>query len=270
MPELPEVETTRRGIEPHILGKTVSQVCIRHPRLRWPIPEHLPASLPGQRLRSLHRRGKYLLLEFATGHLLLHLGMSGNLRILKPGAAAQKHDHFDVVFSDCLLRLNDPRRFGAVLWTTDNPGQHPLLRHLGPEPLSDAFHAAYLKQRARQRHTAIKNFIMDSTVVVGVGNIYANEALFLAGIAPGRSCRRISLQRYARLTDSIKSVLAQAIQQGGTTLNDFLQADGQPGYFAQQLQVYGRAGQPCLTCGATLKQRVIGQRSSFYCSRCQR
>jgi formamidopyrimidine-DNA glycosylase len=271
MPELPEVETTRRGITPHLLNQRVGRVSIRNPRLRWPIPAELPALLKGRKILEVGRRGKYLLIRFHHGHLLIHLGMSGSLRVLEAGLAAHKHDHFDLCLGSGLcLRLRDPRRFGAVLWTADPPEQHPLLASLGPEPLGDSFDGSYLHQQGRTRRSAIKNLIMDSHVVVGVGNIYANESLFLAGIHPNRASNRISAERYEALAGAIRSVLSAAISQGGTTLRDFRQEDGRPGYFAQQLQVYGRVDEPCPHCAAPLRSRVIGQRSSYFCSRCQR
>ena len=270
MPELPEVETTRRGIIPHIQGGRVTRVVIREPRLRWPIPPQITQHLPGQRLQDIQRRGKYLLLSFDTGTLILHLGMSGSLRILACETPAQKHDHFDLVFSnDTALRLRDPRRFGAVLWTSEPPAQHRLLRNLGPEPLSDSFTGQYLHQQGRRRRVSVKNLIMDSSAVVGVGNIYANEALFRAGIHPARRSDRIALARYAQLARAIVDVLGQAIAQGGTTLRDFQLEDGRPGYFAQQLLVYGRTDLPCVQCATPIKQKAIGQRSSFYCPHCQ-
>jgi formamidopyrimidine-DNA glycosylase len=271
MPELPEVETTRKGIEPHLLGQRISRVMVRQPRLRWPIPKDLPALLKGRKVVAVGRRGKYLLIGFRHGHLLIHLGMSGSLRVLDATSPPQKHDHLDLCLSDghC-LRLRDPRRFGAVLWTSDPPDQHPLLASLGPEPLSEIFDGAYLHRQGMNRRSAIKNLIMDSHVVVGVGNIYASESLFRAGIHPSRGSNRISLTRYQALAEAIRSVLTEAIAQGGTTLRDFQQEDGRPGYFAQQLQVYGRAGEPCPECGKPVLSRVIGQRSSFFCSHCQR
>ena len=270
MPELPEVETTRRGISPHILGQTVQRVVIRQPQLRWPVPLSIAEQLPGERLERLDRRGKYLLLSLETGTLILHLGMSGSLRILGPDIPAQKHDHFDLVFANGkVLRLRDPRRFGAVLWTGDDPFTHPLLKELGPEPLDEGFDGVYLSAQAGSRRVAVKNLIMDGRVVVGVGNIYANEALFRAGIHPNRACNRIALARYIHLAVAIKQVLAQAIEQGGTTLRDFQQEDGRPGYFAQQLQVYGKTNEPCPTCGALIRTLVVGQRSTFYCGHCQ-
>jgi formamidopyrimidine-DNA glycosylase len=271
MPELPEVETTRKGIEPHLLGQRISRVIVRQPRLRWPIPNDLPAQLKGRKVVTVGRRGKYLLIGFRHGHLLIHLGMSGSLRVLDATSPPQKHDHLDLCLSDgrC-LRLRDPRRFGAVLWTGDPPDQHPLLASIGPEPLSEAFNGAYLHRQGMNRRSAIKNLIMDSHVVVGVGNIYASESLFRAGIHPSRGSNRISLARYQALAEAIRGVLTEAIVQGGTTLRDFQQEDGRPGYFAQQLQVYGRAGDPCPKCGKPVLSRVIGQRSSFFCSHCQR
>jgi formamidopyrimidine-DNA glycosylase len=270
MPELPEVETTRRGIEPHILGAKVTQVVIRAPRLRWPVPQEILKLLPGQRLQQVGRRGKYLLLRFESGTLILHLGMSGSLRILNASVAVQKHDHFDLAFDrGSILRLRDPRRFGAVLWTTNTVQEHPLLRELGPEPLAGTFDGEHLYRQSRTRRIAVKNLIMDSHIVVGVGNIYASEALFRAGIHPTRPCNRIALPRYRLLADAIIQVLTEAIAQGGTTLRDFQQEDGRPGYFAQQLQVYGRAGLPCSRCATAIKQKTIGQRSTFYCTHCQ-
>ncbi len=270
MPELPEVETTRSGIAPHIQGQRISGVVVRQAQLRWPIPANLAELLGGRTVRAVERRAKYLLLRLTNGCLILHLGMSGSLRILPRDTVPGKHDHFDLLFKHCCLRLRDPRRFGAVLWTDQPLDRHPLIAHLGPEPLSEAFNGAYLHRQAQQRRVAIKNLIMDGRVVVGVGNIYANEALFRAGIHPARPAGRISAARCARLAEEIKQVLAAAIVQGGTTLRDFQQEDGKPGYFAQELLVYGKAGGACPGCGSPLKQQRIGQRSSFYCSRCQR
>ncbi|MEN8169922.1 MAG: bifunctional DNA-formamidopyrimidine glycosylase/DNA-(apurinic or apyrimidinic site) lyase [Pseudomonadota bacterium] len=270
MPELPEVETTRRGIAPHIEGKKVSDVIVRHHQLRWPIPRGLKKKLLGHKINSVTRRAKYLLLSFNHGTLILHLGMSGSLRIIKVNTPAEKHDHIDIAFSHGkALRLTDPRRFGAVLWTKDEPQQHELLAHLGPEPLSDSFNTELLYQLSRRRKSSIKQFIMDGKVVVGVGNIYASEALFLAGINPKHSANKVSKARYEKLTVAIKQVLTAAIEQGGTTLRDFVGGDGKPGYFAQQLNVYGREGEPCHVCNTAIKQIVQGQRSSYYCSKCQ-
>ena len=256
MPELPEVETTRAGIEPHTLGRTVTQVVIRNRQLRWPIPQQLPRQLEGATIASVSRRGKYLLLHTEAGTAILHLGMSGSLRIVTAGEAVQKHDHVDIVLDDGqALRFHDPRRFGCLLWTRKDPLQHELLVSLGPEPLGDEFSGDYLFEQAHAKKIAVKSYIMDSKLVVGVGNIYANEALFRAGIHPNRACNRIALARYIRLAQAIKQVLAQAIEQGGTTLRDFRQEDGRPGYFAQSLQVYGRSGQACPGCGAPYPAR---------------
>jgi len=271
MPELPEVETTRRGIAPHLTGHAVADVIVRHPQLRWPVPRGLAGKLRGCVVQAVERRAKYLLLRFERGTLILHLGMSGSLRLIDAGTPAGKHDHFDLVLdTGRALRLTDPRRFGAVLWTRDDPMQHELLRDLGPEPLGDEFNADYLYRATRKRKTAIKLFIMDSKIVVGVGNIYASEALFRAGIHPSRAAGGLSQERCARLVAAIREVLHEAIKQGGTTLRDFIGGDGKPGYFAQQLRVYGRAGEPCTACGATIKQTRHGQRSTYYCPRCQR
>lgn len=271
MPELPEVETTRRGIAPHLTGRTIRKVVVRQRQLRWPVPRNLNSLLQGQVIGQIDRRGKYLLLKLPTGSLIIHLGMSGSLRVLPADSAPQKHDHLDIVLdNDQCLRLRDPRRFGAVLWTRNDPMQHKLLKGLGPEPLDDAFNGEYLWQRSRGRKLAIKAFIMDSKIVTGVGNIYANEALYLAGIHPRRAAGRLSRERYAGLADAIKQVLRAAIRQGGTTLRDFTASDGKPGYFRQQLHVYERETLPCHHCGKALLHRVIGQRSSYYCSHCQR
>lgn len=270
MPELPEVETTRSGIAPHIQGRRISGVLVRDARLRWPVDPDLAKRITGRTVRSVERRAKYLLLNLANGTLILHLGMSGSLRILPRDTAPGKHDHVDLLFGHCCLRLRDPRRFGAVLWTDRPVAEHPLIAHLGPEPLSETFNGDYLRRQAGQRRMPVKSLIMDGRVVVGVGNIYANEALFRAGIHPARPAGKISAARYVRLGEEIKTVLAAAIRQGGTTLRDFQQEDGKPGYFAQELLVYGRTGEPCPNCGAPLKQQRIGQRSSFFCGRCQR
>lgn len=270
MPELPEVETTRRGIEPHIVGAKVTALQVRQPRLRWPVPADLPQWISGRVVEGVSRRGKYLLIAFDNGDVMVHLGMSGSLRVVSIASEAAKHDHLDLCFDNGrALRLTDPRRFGAVLWQPRG-SEHELLAHLGPEPLSDAFSTDYLIQRAVRRTTAIKSFIMDSHVVVGVGNIYANEALFSAGIHPKRAAGKISAARMAVLVSAIKDVLHRAIEQGGTTLRDFVGGDGKPGYFKQQLNVYGRAGEPCVQCGGRLKEIRQGQRSTVYCSHCQR
>lgn len=271
MPELPEVETTLRGIAPHIVDKRFVGVTVRQPRLRWPVPEELGSVLPGLTLQAVSRRGKYLLLATEQGTLLIHLGMSGNLRITGSDQTLGKHDHVDFVFDgDTVLRFNDQRRFGAVLWTSEPVERHPLLSRLGPEPLSDDFNAELLLCSSRNRTVAVKTLIMDSHVVVGVGNIYANEALFLAGLHPQRSAGSIDAAGYRRLADAIKQVLRQAIAQGGTTLRDFVNAEGKPGYFQQVLSVYGRAGQACQLCSQPIRQMKIAQRASYYCENCQR
>lgn len=271
MPELPEVETTLRGITPHILDKPITGINIRTPRLRWPIDTRLATRLPGAQLLSVQRRGKYLLLQTSVGHLIIHLGMSGSLRITDKNTAYEKHDHFEIIFTDgCCLRLKDPRRFGAVLWTEDKIEQHKLLQHLGPEPLGNDFNNEYLFKASRKKKASIKQLIMDNKIVVGVGNIYASEALFLAAIRPAIAAGRLSKQSYLELTLAIKNVLTRAIAEGGTTLKDFTQSDGQPGYFKQQLNVYGRKAQPCYHCNSLIKSKIIAQRNSYYCPVCQK
>lgn len=271
MPELPEVETTLRGIEPHLLGRHVRKVIVRESRLRWPVPAELEAALGGQVIATLRRRAKYLLVGAHKGSLIVHLGMSGSLRIVDTHTPAQRHDHVDIVCSgDITLRLRDPRRFGSLLWQEGDPLSHPLLRHLGPEPLDDDFNAEYLYLKSRNRRLAVKSFLMDSRIVAGIGNIYANESLYLSGIHPHRAAGRISLARYQKLVEGIRQVLHQAIAQGGTTLRDFVREDGSPGYFYQRLKVYGRPGKPCLTCGHAIVHSTHGQRSTYYCARCQR
>lgn len=270
MPELPEVETTRQGILPHIKDQTVTSVQIRQYSLRWPITENMVQLISGKKLNNVNRRGKYLLLEFDHGSAFIHLGMSGSIRILGSDTVADKHDHFDICFSNGkLLRYNDPRRFGAFLWAGEIPLQHKLLAKLGVEPLGNEFDANTLFKASRKRKIAIKQFIMDSHVVVGVGNIYANEALFQAGINPSRQACRISLKRYQTLVDVIKNVLCKAIEQGGTTLKDFNQVDGKPGYFTQSLNVYGRAGQECMQCAGRLVEIRQSGRSTVFCKHCQ-
>ncbi|MFP2769127.1 bifunctional DNA-formamidopyrimidine glycosylase/DNA-(apurinic or apyrimidinic site) lyase [Oceanisphaera sp. KMM 10153] len=269
MPELPEVEVSRQGITPFMLGETVMRVVVRNASLRWPIPAEIQ-ELVGLTIVGIRRRAKYLLLDTDWGTAILHLGMSGNLRVLPHGTPAGKHDHVDIELGNGkLLRLNDPRRFGCLLWTREAAEQHPLLARLGPEPLTDAFDGDYLYRRSRKRKTAIKQFIMDNHVVVGVGNIYANESLFTAGIHPRRAAGEIDHARYLLLVAEIKSVLARAIGQGGTTLKDFTGSDGKPGYFVQELQVYGKAGQPCTSCGAELREIRMGGRSTVFCPLCQ-
>ncbi|UXY53348.1 bifunctional DNA-formamidopyrimidine glycosylase/DNA-(apurinic or apyrimidinic site) lyase [Pseudomonas tohonis] len=270
MPELPEVETTRRGIAPYLEGQRVSRVVVRERRLRWPIPEDLDVRLSGQRFVVVERRAKYLLLQAEAGALISHLGMSGNLRLVETGTLAAKHEHVDIELESGLaLRYTDPRRFGALLWSPD-PHNHELLRNLGPEPLTDLFDGDRLYQLSRGRSMAVKPFIMDNAVVVGVGNIYATEALFAAGIDPRREAGSVSRARYLRLAEEIKRILAHAIERGGTTLRDFVGGDGQPGYFQQELFAYGRGGEFCKVCGSTLREVKLGQRASVYCPRCQR
>jgi formamidopyrimidine-DNA glycosylase len=270
MPELPEVETTRRGIEPHILGKTMTGLVIRNGQLRWPVPDNLAEKLVGREILSLERRGKYILFLVEGGALIAHLGMSGSLRITEAQTLLKLHDHIDILFyGGVCLRYHDPRRFGCLLWAEGDPQSHPLLADLGPEPLGPGFNGEYLQQAAKTKKVSVKSFIMDSHIVVGVGNIYANEALFHAGIDPRRAAGRISLNRYDRLAESIHEVLQQAIIQGGTTLRDFVNASGNPGYFQQTLAVYGREGEPCRLCTAPIRCVRIGQRATFFCSHCQ-
>ncbi|HET6631462.1 MAG TPA: bifunctional DNA-formamidopyrimidine glycosylase/DNA-(apurinic or apyrimidinic site) lyase [Rhodanobacteraceae bacterium] len=270
MPELPEVETTRRGIASHLEGQRVEAVVIRRGDLRWPVPRSLRQRLPGQQIETVRRRAKYLLLDTAAGSALLHLGMSGSLRVLGPAPPPGPHDHYDLVLDNGrLLRFTDPRRFGSLLWQPRG-STHPLLAHLGPEPLSEDFNGDTLWRRAAGRRGAVKGFIMDQATVVGVGNIYASEALFAAGIHPARAAGRVSRERHALLAAAIRQVLAQAITRGGTTLRDFTAPDGAPGYFEQELAVYGREGLPCKACGTPIRSRVIGQRASYFCPRCQR
>jgi formamidopyrimidine-DNA glycosylase len=275
LPELPEVETTRRGIAPYLIGRRVTAVTLRRPDLRWPIPREVGELLPGQRIDAVERRAKYLLLHTEAGSALLHLGMSGVLRVLPPDAPVGKHDHVDIALERTaaqaprILRFTDPRRFGCLLWQA--PGEtHELLAKLGPEPLTDAFDGDLLWHLSRGRTAAVKLFLMDNAVVVGVGNIYASEALFAAGIDPRRAAGTVSRARYARLAGEVKRILAWAIERGGTTLRDFLSPDGLPGYFFRELNVYGRAGEPCHTCGTPIRQAVLGQRSTFWCPTCQR
>ncbi len=268
MPELPEVETTRRGIEPHLLGQRLDRVILRETRLRWPVSEQV-AGLAGRRILEVGRRGKYLLLRLDRGHLIWHLGMSGSMRILPRGAPAGAHEHVEIELGNGqALKFRDPRRFGALLYTEHDPLQHRLLRRLGPEPLGDAFTADYLHRCCKMRSASIKTVLMNSHIVAGVGNIYASEALFLAGIRPARAARRNSRPRIARLVDAVRDTLANAIEHGGTTLQDFTQADGKPGYFRHELRVYGnRSG--CPVCGEPIRQVTLGQRASYYCPQCQ-
>lgn len=273
MPELPEVEVTRRGVAPHLEGKTVTDVTLRRSGLRWPFPDKLAECLSGRTIRATGRRGKYLLIEFDHGTLIIHLGMSGHLRILPAATPARVHDHFDLAVGSQILRLHDPRRFGAVLWHTKEEGtveNHILLRGLGTEPLEAAFAAQTLYKNTRNRRAAIKQVLLAGDIVVGVGNIYASESLFQAGINPKTPAYRIGLARYEKLAQAIREILAAAIEQGGSTLRDFLSVNGQSGYFQQNYFVYDRAGQPCRICGAPVRQIKQGQRSTFYCVNCQK
>jgi len=271
MPELPEVETTRRGINRHVCGKRVIQLVLRNPNLRCRVPQEMVGELAGQVIKGITRRGKYLLLGTEDGTVIIHLGMSGSLRIVSTLSLPGKHDHVDIALENGQsLRYRDPRRFGLILWTQGDPHQHPLLQKLGLEPLGPDFNGDYLYRRSQGRRCAIKKFIMDAHIVVGVGNIYANEALFRAGIHPLRSAARISLRRYQLLVTAIRKTLKEAIAQGGTTLRDFYDSEGQPGYFQQSLRVYGRHNLACVSCGLPIIKIVQGQRSSFYCNKCQR
>ena len=274
MPELPEVETTRRGLLP-LVGNVVKSVTIRHPRLRWPIPQHLLQTLPNQTLKALTRRAKYILCEFSgeetNGVLLLHLGMSGRIQVLDCNYPAEKHDHFDIEFIDGqVLRLRDPRRFGAVLWLDNHDNNHPLLNSLGPEPLEADFNAKYLQKALANKTLAIKNAIMDGHVVVGVGNIYASESLFRSRIHPETPANKLSLKSCERLVVEIKSTLQDALNAGGSSLRDFFGTDGNPGYFQQEYFVYARTNEPCKVCARPIKTMRLGQRSTFYCEHCQK
>lgn len=270
MPELPEVETTRRGIEPHIVGKRVMQVRVRQPLLRWPVSPELGQALTGQTINAVRRRAKYLLVETGKGSMMIHLGMSGSLRVLDETVEPGKHDHIDIALEDHkILRFRDPRRFGSVFWLQGGD-THSLLANLGPEPLEDAFDGEYLFRRSRGRKGPVKVFLMNSHIVVGVGNIYANEALFQAGIHPTRPAGKISRARFDRLAAAVKEILIGAIAAGGTTLRDFVHEDGSPGYFRHDLKVYGRGGESCVRCGGGLKEIRLGQRTTVYCGQCQR
>ncbi len=271
MPELPEVETTRRGIAPALTGRVVTALRVRQPRLRWPVPvARLRRELVGRTVHAVERRAKYLLLRTASGTALLHLGMSGSLRVLPADTPPGVHDQVDLLLDDgrC-LRLRDPRRFGALLWTRRDPLLHPLLRDLGPEPFDAAFDGSYLHASARGRRAAVKPFLMDGRVVVGVGNIYASEALHRAGIDPRRAAGRIALPRYRSLAEAVREVLEQAIAAGGTTLRDYTGGHGETGWFRIQLAVYGRGGEPCVSCGSAVRTVTLGQRSTFFCPSCQ-
>jgi len=270
MPELPEVETTRRGLERPLRGRRVVKVIVREPRLRWRVPRALGNELVGQKIRRIERRAKYLLLGTDTGSVILHLGMSGSLRVVPACTPPARHDHVDLVLdNECCLRLRDPRRFGALLWTRQDPFRHPLLRELGPEPLGVDFHADGLWASTRRRRVAVRDLLLNSRIVAGVGNIYANEALFLAGVRPTRPAGRLRRPECERLVDAIRKTLARAIRAGGTTLQDFSNADGLPGYFQQTLNVYDRDGQPCPRCGTPIKAIRLGSRGAFYCPKCQ-
>ncbi len=269
MPELPEVETTRRGIEPHIVDSTISRVVIRERRLRWPVATEVDRELPGKTVESVGRRAKYLLLNTDAGSAILHLGMSGSLVVLDQGAPAGVHDHVDIEFdSGLMLRFRDPRRFGSLHWSK-SPLSHALLEKLGPEPLGDSFDGEYLWRKSRGRKVSVKQFIMNAHIVVGVGNIYASEALYLAGINPRRAAGRIARHRYEALANGIREVLSRAIRAGGTTLRDFYGGDGESGYFQQQLEAYGREDEPCRRCNTPITAIVQGQRTTYYCKQCQ-
>ncbi len=272
MPELPEVEVVRRGLQSSVLGQPVQGVCLRAPSLRWPTPDGLDQKLRGQPLQAVERRGKYLLLRFAPGCLIVHLGMSGTLRFLAQPRPPERHDHFDLQFPHGLLRLRDPRRFGALLWHPAEDGDpvgHPLLARLGVEPFSDVFDGALLHRATRGRRLPIKQLLLGGTVVVGVGNIYASESLFRAGILPTTACGRIGLERYVRLAQAIRDTLAEAIGRGGSSLRDFIGSDGESGYFQLDCFVYGRAGQPCRRCGTPVRMRTQQQRATYWCPACQ-
>ena len=269
MPELPEVEVTRRGLAPQLAGRRISAVEVREPRLRWPVPTEVRA-LAGRTVRAVNRRGKYLLLDCGDGHLIVHLGMSGSLRLLPPGTPAQKHDHFDLVLGDRMLRLRDPRRFGAVLWTSKALDAHPLLAGLGVEPLSPALAPARLHALTRSCRMPVKQFLMDARRIVGVGNIYASESLFRAGIHPRKRANRLSLQDCAKLVRAIKQTLRAAIRAGGSSLRDYVGADGVLGDFQSRTWVYARDGERCRRCRTAVKRIVQGGRSSFFCPSCQR
>jgi formamidopyrimidine-DNA glycosylase len=269
MPELPEVEVTRRGLAPRLAGRVISGVAVREPRLRWPVPRSL-AALKGRTVRAIRRRGKYLLIDCGEGHLIVHLGMSGSLRVLPPGTPAGKHDHFDLELGDRILRLRDPRRFGAVLWTRGAPAEHPLLAHLGIEPLSRSLTSERLYALTRRHRAPIKQFLMDARRIVGVGNIYANESLFKAGISPRRPANRLTLVQCEKLSAQIKRTLHAAIRAGGSSLRDFVGADGSAGYFQQRYWVYDREGQKCRRCATLIRKITQGQRSTYYCPTCQR
>lgn len=270
MPELPEVESTCRGLAPHVTGRMITRLVVHEPRLRWPVDAKLPALARGQTIHAVRRRAKYLLMDLDRGHLLVHLGMSGSLRVLPMSTARETHDHFDIEMdSGWLVRFNDPRRFGSLMHVTGDPAAHPLLRRLAPEPLDEAFDAQYLHGALRGRKVAIKQAIMNGQLVVGVGNIYASESLFHAGLRPGRAARSLTRAECASLVGAIKRVLRDAIRAGGTTLRDYVGTGGEPGQFRQKLFVYERSGEPCRQCRTLIRQRVQGQRSTYFCTTCQ-
>jgi len=270
VPELPEVETTVRGVRPVVVGRQIRRVVVRERRLRWPVSRGLNRTLSGQQVVSVSRRAKYILLNFSHGTVMIHLGMSGRLRVLSAATPHVKHDHVDFVLdSRKVLRFHDPRRFGSILWVAGDASNSKLIKHLGPEPFDGALTGAALYRVSRGRKTSIKQFIMDGKVIVGVGNIYASEALFRAGIRPGRAAGRVTLSRFEQLLDAIRQVLSEAIKAGGTTLRDYSRVTGEPGYFEQSLDVYERAGCACVNCATVIRRKVIGQRASYYCPRCQ-
>ena len=270
MPELPEVETTICGIRHFLEGSVIERLIVRDRRLRWPVEAGLENKIRGHLVTNLGRRGKYILVHLDQGGLLVHLGMSGSMRVVSPTDGPEKHDHFDLVSSSGhVVRYRDPRRFGCLIYSEGSPAEHVRLSGLGREPLSDNFDGLVLKQASKGKNVNIKTMLMSGSVVVGVGNIYASEVLHLAGIHPLRKCTGISMVKYVRLAEKIKQVLSEAIAKGGTTLQDFVRADGSPGYFERELRVYGRAGQPCQTCGTSIRNRIISQRSTFYCPKCQ-
>ena len=270
MPELPEVETVRRGLSLHLIDRCIRKVVVRQRRLRYPIPRGLEQKIKGLCIKAIERRAKYLLIRLESGCLICHLGMSGSLRIVDRTSTASSHDHVDICIDDSrVLRFRDPRKFGAILWTAKDPMQHRLLRDLGPEPLSANFNSKYLYQLSQGRKLAIKSFLMDSRIVVGIGNIYASEALFRAGVHPRRAAGKISHIRYRSIVEAVRVTLKNAIKEGGTTLRNFVAEDGRPGYFKQALNVYQRTGEPCPSCKTPIRLMRIGQRSTFYCPRCQ-
>jgi len=275
MPELPEVETTRRGIAPHLVGRRIDRVIVRDRRLRWPIPEDFERRVRGLTVTAVGRRAKYLLVDCAdaaghAGWVIIHLGMSGSLRVVAPGAPVLPHDHVDLIAGDTVVRMRDPRRFGAMMWHQGAPERHALIGHLGLEPFDDAFTGAYLHRMAQRRDVAVKPFLMDHKVVVGVGNIYASEALYRAGLRPTLVARRVSAARCDRLAGEVRTVLGEAIEAGGSTLRDFVGGGGEPGYFQMRHAVYDREGEACARCGAIIRRIVQGQRSTFFCPDCQR